>query len=234
MHRFIAEGVPEPGEEVALSADESHHLAKVLRIREGETVVALDGRGRVAEAVVMGVSPKGSRLRIRKLLPALPRPRVHVAFGLSKPPALEFILRRCTEVGTASFRPLLTEHSQRFSSWNESRWEKILREVIKQCESAFFPPLGAPVPLKDWLKQRDSARLLLFCDEGARDASAPLAGASGELEILIGAEGGWSREEAALVRESGAVSLGLGAHRLRAETAALVALTLVKRGIGEL
>jgi 16S rRNA (uracil1498-N3)-methyltransferase len=234
MHRFLVTDAPAPGAQVTLSADESHHLATVLRLGEGEIVVVLDGRGGVAKARVITSSSKASRVQIGELLTPGPKPKVTVAFGLPKAPALEFILRRCAEVGVAALQPLETDKSQRFSSWNSGRWEKILREVAKQCETPYFPKLAEPISLSTWLSSREPSRGLALCDSTDREGRG-LEGLTGDSwDLLIGAEGGWSDAEIKTLSSKGARSIGLGPLRLRTETAALVALVFLKRALSEM
>jgi 16S rRNA (uracil1498-N3)-methyltransferase len=234
MHRFLHPDSLSPATEVTLSADESHHLARVVRIGEGETVELVNGAGFLALATVLRASPKQTRVRIERVTEDRRPPRVHLGFGLPKSTALDFILRRCTEVGVASFQPLVTQHSQSFSSWNQGRWEKIMVEVAKQCQALHFPHVIAPVPLADWLGRRMKERLLLLCDEEDRQAEIASSGSFSEIDLLVGAEGGWSRPEVDALRAAGARAFGLGRQRLRAETAALVSLALVKKLIGDL
>lgn len=234
MNRFLVTERLAPGATLTLSSDESRHLATVLRMEAGETVLVADGKGGVAKATILTASPKGTRVKVTELVPAGPPPKVTVAFGLPKPPALEFILRRCAEVGVEALQPLTTDRSQRFNSWNSGRWEKILREVAKQCEAPFFPSLGEPMSLSDWYASRPAGRQLAVCDDTDRTGKGLAAVKAQACDLLIGAEGGWSEKELLDLSGRGALSIGLGTLRLRTETAALVGLVFLKRALGEM
>lgn len=234
MQRFLVDEAPRPGTEITLSIDESRHLATVLRMEVGETIVVADGRGGVARAVIAAVSSKGTRVQVEALLPVGPPPRVSVVFGLPKPPALEFILRRCAEVGVDCLQPVLTDRSQRFNSWNDGRWGKILREVAKQCETPYFPTLAEPLPLVKWFAAREAGRGLAVCDDADRTGRGLESLSDGKWDLLIGAEGGWSEKETEDLASRGARSIGLGQLRLRTETAALVGLVFLKRALSEM
>lgn len=230
--RFFVDSPLEKGRTVDLPQEEAHHLSRVLRLDAGAQVSLIDGKGKVAKAVLSEVTKRGARAEVLAVDTFANDAKIHLAFALPKAPALEFILRRVTEVGVAEFQPLETQHSLRHSSWNEERWLRILSEVGKQCQEPWFPRLREPLSLAEWLAKRDGGRALLFCHEDIRNA-AP-AKPSGACDVLVGAEGGWSAEESKVIFAAGAVSLGLGRNRLRAETAALVGVTLAKIRAGEL
>ncbi len=232
-NRFLSLEPLNPGARITLSEEESHHLLHVLRLTVGEEILLIDGKGGLAEGKVESAAKRSVAVTVGKIQNIEFQKRVHLVFGVTKAPALEFILHRVTEVGVASFQPLNTQHSLRLSSWNEERWRKIVMETIKQCEESHLPEIYAPLDLKIWLEKRNKDRALFLCDETdreIRDEFVPSQGA----EVLVGPEGGWSSEELELLRHHGAKALSLGVNRLRAETACLVAVTLVKKIFGEL
>ncbi len=234
MHRFLSDERLSAGADVTLSAEESHHLARVVRVGEGEEIVLIDGRGTLARARVTSASPKGCRVRIESIETSVARSLVTVCFGVPKGPALDSIVRRCTEIGTAAFQPLVTRHSLHVKDkdFNAARWQKAVAEVAKQCEELNFPEILPVKSLADWLSSRAPERVLVFCDEAERGAGA--AKLTGACDLLVGAEGGWSDEEREQILAAGAIKFGLGRNRLRAETAAAVGLTLVKARLGEI
>jgi len=234
MHRFLLLETLQVNSEVTLSNEESHHLVKVVRIREGEAIELVNGKGEVATARVIEASARACRVLLNDVRREGLRPCVNVAFGIPKGAAFEFIVRRCTEVGVASLQPLVTHYSLRPQSFNDARWHKVVVEVCKQCEEPYFPQLCDPLSLDAWLAKRDKSRPLLFCHENERETQESLLTGEGGLDLLIGSEGGWANEETEKLLDYGVFPFGLGKNRLRAETATLVALTLVKSKIGEL
>ncbi len=233
MHRFFQSPLPKETAQTTLSADESHHLVHVLRVKEGETVTLVDGKGGRATAEIVKASARGAIATILSVAQEKASTRIHLVFAVSKGPALDFIVRRCTEVGIASLQPIVTAHSSPKNAWNEERWEKVVHEVGKQCQSAWFPTLCPPLSLDSWLTSRERSRLFFYCDENERRAPLGQAG-SVDCDIVVGAEGGWNREEIEKMAKADGKALGLGANRLRAETAALVATVLVKAMLLEL
>ncbi|NDD05631.1 MAG: RsmE family RNA methyltransferase, partial [Proteobacteria bacterium] len=97
--RFLSPDIPIIGESLKLGAEESAHCAKVLRMKPGETICLIDGSGTVAEAVITTVLSKGTEVRIIKKDFYHKKSRITLAFGLTKPQALEHIFRKCTELG---------------------------------------------------------------------------------------------------------------------------------------
>lgn len=222
------------GTEVELSSEESHHLAKVLRMQVGEECELINGLGIVAKAKIQDNHAKRARCLILEVRKEPPLNRIHIAFAIPKSNALDFIIHRCTEAGVGSFQPLVTDHSSKISSWNEDRWERVVLETSKQCQEAYFPVVLNPMGLNSWLlEKRDRERKLIFCDEQARHDVLTNVSTEHQADFLIGSEGGWSETERGLLQKEGR-GLGLGKNRLRAETACLVALTLLKKHWNEL
>lgn len=232
LSRFFYPGDLGCDQEIELSSEESHHIAKVLRLMERAEVEVINGRGSIAIGSVVSISAKRVVVRINSVQTTEKRPRVHVVFAMTKGAAMDFIVHRCTEVGVASFQPVYSQHSLHVSHFNRERWEKVLVEVCKQCQELHSPVLHTPLDFRAWLQKREKAKRLFICDEAQRESSGLKYERDEEVEVLVGPEGGWSREERELFPE--ACFLGLGKNRLRAETAALTATILAKKIIGEL
>ena len=235
MHRFlVSDSSLTAGTQTFLSAEESHHLAKVVRIREGDLVELVNGRGSIAEARVAEASAKRCRVDILSVKSGAAQSRVHVCFSIPKAAAFDFIIHRCTELGVASFQPVVTNYSLRLHTWNETRWQKVISEVCKQCEEPCFPKLHAPVSLDEWLRNRSRERGLVFCHENEREIKQQFPDSPAGYDLLIGSEGGWAADESERLLDYGIIPMGLGKNRLRAEMAALIATTLIKQRMGEL
>lgn len=238
MHRFLLPNNDGArlveGAEAMLSAEESHHLAKVVRIRDGDLIELVNGQGVVAKARVVDASPKRSRVEILSVKALPGQSRVHVCFSVPKAAAFDFIIHRCTELGVASFQPIITNYSLRLHSWNETRWQKVISEVCKQCEEPYFPRLHPPMSIEDWLGKRSRERTLVFCHENERETDEKFPGSPAGFDLLIGSEGGWAADESERLLAYGIIPMGLGKNRLRAEMAAVVGVTLLKQRLGEL
>jgi 16S rRNA (uracil1498-N3)-methyltransferase len=217
---------------VLLNSEESHHLAKVIRLSPGEKICLLNGKGSLQEAEVVDAHPKHSEVRCLGAPQTLATPKITVAFGVGKPAAMEFIVKRCTELGVSKFIPLSTRHSQKLDRWNDERWNRIVLEVCKQNQNPHFPSISVPVNLSTFLDQLTGPGVLF--SEHARRDKRPSWDTTQETTLFIGPEGGWDVSELALFEAKKIPAWGLGDTRLRMETAALTALVLAKAFVGEI
>lgn len=231
--RFLCHGSLAVASEVELSPEESHHLARVLRLDVRAHVSLVNGTGSVAEAVIVEASAKRARCVVNEVRVEPIKNRITLAFAIPKSGALDFIIHRCTELGVSAFQPIVSKHSMAASAWNEERWNRIIIEVSKQCQESHFPTLSSPQPLGAWIRSRKTDRDMVFCDEGDRSGVITFKPGFVGLDLLIGCEGGWSEEDRDCFKNIGH-SLGLGPNRLRAETSSIVALSLLKKLISEI
>jgi len=231
--RFLSAEIPEVGGSLTLSDEQSAHCTRVLRLGSGDCVSIINGKGVLAEGTIAVSHPHKTVVQLNSTENFQRNSHVQLAFGITKPASLELIFRKCTELGTASFQPLITDHSLHPGSWNHDRWYKIVVEACKQSQELWFPEILSPISLKDWLQTRQKNRVLVFCDENFRKSAKELV-SQAPADLLIGPEGGWSETERTLLKEQEPFVLGLGPNRLRAETACVVALALVKMRLGEI
>lgn len=231
-NRYLAPSPFLPGETVELTGDEFHHAVRVARCREGEEIELLDGRGAMALAVVTAISKQSATVRVSATIDedreaAVP---LTLALALIQPEKFELVLQKATELGVARIVPLITEHTEvrgeRIATKRE-RWEKIVLEAVKQSGRSRIPELGEPVGFAHALSHEASP--VIFDADGDDAVRVP-----GQATLFIGPEGGWSPEEIASARSAGAIVRRLGPRRLRAETAAIAALTIVAREVGNL
>ncbi|MBI1859338.1 MAG: 16S rRNA (uracil(1498)-N(3))-methyltransferase [Deltaproteobacteria bacterium] len=227
MNRFLSPQRLTDQSEIRLDETETHHLTHVLRTEAGEKVLLVDGEGGQAVGRVVSTERSGAHIVIQSIERMAKPSHFGLAFGIPKAAALEFILRRCTEIGVTDFQPLVTQHSHPSSFFNADRWKRVVAEVSKQCQRLHFPALLPPLRLGAYLSRRDETTPVYLCSETDREErpSPPKGDAA---EILIGSEGGWSEEELETLKKSGVFLLGLGENRLRTETAALAAAVRIQ------
>jgi 16S rRNA (uracil1498-N3)-methyltransferase len=232
---------------LALVAEESRYLSRVLRYGPGQRFAVADGRGQLWSAVLLA----GSEARLEQPLDqplqrqAVPSPWLELAVAV---PRLDFdvVVRMACELGVDRLQPLVAEHGAVRGSWKANRWQTILREACEQCERLWLPQLLEPLEAITYLSEPRAGLSLLA---STRDAELPLvvaalaqgasfasaepstgasAGASAEeipgVALAIGAEGGWSPPETEAAHAAGWQAVSLGPHILRTSTAAVAGL----------
>ncbi len=231
-HRFHASGPLVAGGRVLLTGEEMHH-ARVTRLREGEEIEIFDGSGRSATGRIVTLGTSGWEVEIVADAPVRESPRkIVLAMAVINLERFELVLQKATELGVVEIVPLLTDRMEirpeRFAGKGD-RWRKIIFEAVKQCGRAVVPTLAGNASLAAVLLRQGTK--IIF------DAGHPISppnDLSDPLILLIGPEGGWSEEELNLAAASGARFEHLGPRRLRAETAAIVATTLIAARYGDL
>lgn len=223
---------------VALDGEESHYLARVLRLRQDDPLEVIDGAGGLW---IARFEPPG-HLRLEPSPPAAQqraRPPRAITLALAVPKRdAELAWRMAVELGATQLQPLVAQRSVVRQGMPLARWRAIVKEATEQCERLWLPELADPEASTTWLAAPRAGVALLACarqqgDEATLPASL-LAGqrlGHGEpLTLAIGPEGGWSPEEEALAREAGWQRLDLGPAILRTATAAVAAVALFSLG----
>ena len=226
LHRIYFEGDLRPGA-LSIGGDEAHHAVRVKRLAIGDRVQVLNGRGRIANAVIVGTGKDGHtwtlRLEVASVDLAPPTtPRLEVCSPAPKGQRLAEMIDALSQVGAAVWSYLETQHSDAEPRPAKmDRLARIAAEASKQCGRA-------------WLLQIGPA--LSFPQALAGDAAVVLADASGEpyraaqtpaIRLLVGPEGGWSPRELQQARAAGLRIARFGPHTMRIETAAPVAAAII-------
>lgn len=239
LHRFHAPPATINGESIELDGAESHHLARVLRLREGETVYAFDGVGNEWECAIATSHRTASRLTIiRPVLERVESPlRLTLAQALVKGEKFDLIVQKATELGVAKIVPLVTDftagrRSEERDETRSQRWQRIALEAVKQCRRRTLVTIERPVTLAELCRNLNEPAFILS-EKGGEPLPATIDPA-GALTMLIGPEGGWSAKELALATTNGLLPLHLGPRILRTETAAITAITLAQYRYGDL
>jgi 16S rRNA (uracil1498-N3)-methyltransferase len=226
------------GEMLKLTSGQTNYLVNVLRLGEGARVLAFNGRDGEFAAVLAGPSRKGLSLVIgAQTRPQETAPDVDFLFAPLKHARLDYLAQKAVEMGARRLRPIVTRRTQ-VSRLNIERLLANAIEACEQCGVVWTPEVEAPEPLERALAGWPAERLLVFCDEEAPQAS-PLdalssATTNGGVGLMIGPEGGFDEDErAAILAVSGVVRLSLGPRVLRADTAAVAALTLIQATLGD-
>lgn len=241
LRRFYVTPGRVAGGVLRLDLQETHHLVRVLRLKVGARVAIGDGQGRVWEAQVESLEPGGARLKVvRELASWGESPLALVlGIGLAKGEAMDTVIRQATEMGVKRILPLVTERCERVTAARaarrQARWQRLAQESLKSCQRSNLPEIDFPEEFAAALAGPEEAKLIFWEEErggglkSCLDQPPPKSA-----RLLIGPEGGFSAGEVDQAREAGYEVVSLGPRRLKVETAALAALTLVQYAWGDL
>src|SRR5437588_6943460 len=207
MHHFVVPPGSLCGDTVAFSPDQGHQIARVLRLRSGDEVIVLDGRGGQyrTRLVVHGTRASGTLLG-----PATgchgPRLRVTVLVAQPRGERWEWLLQKGTEIGVAQFMPVVAHYAQPGTAAVKPRHHVIVREAAEQCRRLLVPSIAVPQPLAVAVRAasgtNEATTVLLW--EGARACPLPealrpaLEHGITDVRLIIGPEGGLHPDEVAL------------------------------------
>ena len=237
LPRFLAPDLGREGESAILSADESHHLVRVLRLVAGDRVAVFDGRGREYAARVERADRMHASVRLLTPIEPKPEPRIPYVLvqALLKGSGMDDIIRDATMVGARAIQPVLTSHVvvKSLKSAVTERWQRVALASAKQCRRAVVPEVLATQPFEQWLASGEhDLRLLLVEPSAGWDARSmrsfvgqpPPASAA----VIVGPEGGFERSEIQDAVDAGCVPVTLGSLTLRADAMALAAGALFR------
>lgn len=222
------------GQAVALSQDQAHYLTGVMRLEAGAPLLLFNGKDGEWRATLAQAGKRNAiavcDVQTRPL--QLP-PDLWLLFAPIKKARTDFIVEKAVELGAARILPVQTRHtnSERI---RQDRLQAHATEAAEQCGATWVPEVTDLQHLDRLLAKWPDDRRLYWCDETALGQPATLAPTPGPAAILIGPEGGFSVDEAARLRaRSNVTPLSLGPRILRADTAAVAALTLWQAACGD-
>jgi 16S rRNA (uracil1498-N3)-methyltransferase len=233
-HRFYYAGHLHDVEgTVELSADESHHLIHVLRLRPGTLVDVFDATGAGFAARVATAEGKVARIELMGPIEQIAAAghRLNIAIAVVKQRAMTLVIEKLSELGVDAVQPLLSERAvagsdiQPHGSTPE-RWQRLAISAAKQCGRNLPLDIRTPSPVADWLKRFKLPAHLAYAHPapGAPSFGQWLSGfpaVSLPLWVAIGPEGGWTPAETDAFEEAGFQAVTLGTLTLRSETAAI-------------
>jgi 16S rRNA (uracil1498-N3)-methyltransferase len=226
------------GGKIALSPEQANYLLNVLRLRNCARVLVFNGRDGEFVANIAEATRKAAALVIGERLRAQEfGPDLDYLFAPLKHMRLDYMAQKAVEMGVRRLKPVMTRRTQA-SRVNLDRLRANAQEAAEQCGVIWLPEILAEETLDKALDHWPAERLLIFCDEDAPQANpiAALAGvtAPASVALLIGPEGGFDEvEREAILRLPNVLRLSLGPRILRADTAAVAALTLVQAQLGD-
>ena len=234
-----------PGQAVHLSPDQAHYLTGVMRLGTGAALLLFNGRDGEWRATLADATKRGAiAIPDAQTKPLHLPPDLWLLFAPIKKARTDFIVEKAVELGAARILPVQTRHtnSERI---RQDRLQAHAVEAAEQCGATYVPEVADLTPLERLLRQWPDERALIWCDEASAGASPSPPGGGGmgwggttcpsaPAAILIGPEGGFSADESAKLRaRPNVTTLSLGPRILRADTAAVAALTLWQASCGD-
>lgn len=234
--RWIAEHWDEAT--AVLTGAQAEHLGRVLRAQPGMEAHVVAG-GHVFHAEIAAVTPDEVRFNLLAELEADPALPITLVVSIFKFDHMEWGIEKATELGVAAIAPVIArrteKHLAQAAAKRVERWRRIAHEAAQQCRRSDVPLIHEPVPLPNRVRATsDATRIVLAEQERSTTLRALVEDAIKEadtqtpvLELAFGPEGGWAPEEEALFDANGWRPASLGPRILRAETAAIAALSVV-------
>ncbi len=232
MTRLVVTGVALRPGRMRVPATAARH-ARVARVKPGEPIELLDLEGAVATGRLVGWDGGACEVEITLVeydRGEPPAPLV-LALGVLHTEAFSWAVAKATELGATVIQPVLCERVQRRDHRSRSeRWRRVVMAAVTQCGRSKPPAVAEPLPLADVCSHAVGVRLV--ADPAGADGPLPPSEAGEGAVVLVGPEGGFTSTEVELIRSSGFARLWLGPRTLRAETAAVAALTLAQQHLG--
>lgn len=231
MHAFYLE--PEKWQELVLTGSEFHHLSKVLRLKAGDEITLLNGKGKEAVCTIKNITKKEAELELRseKTYPEN-KAKITLALGWGKAARRGFMLEKSVELEAHNLWFWQAERSQfPVPKDIKASWQEQLIAGAKQCHNPYLPEISAvPGGVKELIeKSKDfEHKQLLVESDYAHDAflSEKDLGLTGNTICVIGPEGGFTPKEIELLKDAGFKAYTIGDRILRWETAAVLVLGL--------
>jgi 16S rRNA (uracil1498-N3)-methyltransferase len=229
MNYFFQPTLDQSVSEFSLSPEESRHIVKVLRKKEGDTLHVTNGKGYLFTVEITLADPRGCRGRIvgtEKKIAS--RFSLHLAVAPTKRlERYQWFLEKATEIGVHEITPLICQRSERQKA-PADRLQRVMQEAMKQSLRTYLPRLNPEMRFADFLSQQQpSMRFIAHCEEDEKMDLKRRVAPDKDVVVLIGPEGDFTREEIQAAYGQGFLPVSLGESRLRTETAALVACATV-------
>lgn len=243
MRRFFVDAPI--SQTMVLEGTDARHIASVLRMTAGDTVLVSGHNKKTGKAEITEVSSDAVQLRLLEFIEDKTEPplAVYLVQGLAKGDKMDFIVQKAVELGVYGIIPAITEHcvvKYDLAKQTEKviRWQKIAREAAKQCGRSYIPQILPVTRLADVLIQNEFAsasKIMLYEGQASQGLKQALLETKGSTYLLcIGPEGGFSSDEVELCQRHGVKVVTMGPRIMRTETAALAVLSAVMYQCGDL
>jgi 16S rRNA (uracil1498-N3)-methyltransferase len=258
MPRIFLPALSVTDNRVILAGEKAHYLSAVLRCKKGDELIVFDGNGNCVLTAIERVDKREVIAEVIRHFPCDFESPVHIILvqGLLKGEKMDWVIQKTTELGVREIIPVITERSQVRETRKAARWRKIAEEASRQSGRSVVPVVHEPLELKEFLRRNEFNRHgdaetrrcgdvkgFVFWEDGwasFNEAVKKISVSPGHpftvspIHLLIGPEGGFTHDEVALAEENSFLVVSLGKRILRAETAAISAVTLVQFLLGDM
>ena len=216
---------------IILEKSSTHHLLKVLRKKEGDEIILFDGKGNSCLGVISSINRSKLELEIIDIFDRTLRSGIDINLGQSiiKSDPFNFIIQKSTELGVVSFCPLITDHTVIKLKMTKNRtlkWSLIARGACEQCGENWLPIIEGPMKLDKWAEiQRSKIKIVLYPNASNKVSDLDY---KESVSLAIGPEGDFTEYEVDSLAEKGFIPVTIGKRILRAETAAISAISSVR------
>jgi len=227
---------------ISITDEKARYLISVLRCRKGDDLIIFDGKGNCYRTTILKTDRREVIADVIKKFPCDTESHINITLvqGLLKGEKMDMIIQKTTELGVKEIIPVVTERSQLRDTRKVTRWRKIAEEASRQSGRSVIPIIREPVEFKKFLANHDPQYkfqgFIFFEEDGMKlsEAVSSLVSHPSSLFVVIGPEGGFTKEEITIAKGKGLLITSLGKRILRAETAAISAMTLVQYLLGDI
>ncbi|KXX69073.1 16S rRNA (uracil(1498)-N(3))-methyltransferase [Flammeovirga sp. SJP92] len=223
MRLFYHNDINPHQNEVTLSADDSKHIVRVLRMQNAEQLHLMDGKGNRYTCTIIDAHQKKCKVKVDNI-ESLPQTASHIHIGIAPTKnmdRIEFFLEKAIEIGVGKITFFYSKHSER-KQLKLDRLERIAVSAMKQSRKFWTPELSIAPSFKETLAIEADQKFIAYVPTDATENLFQKIKKDQNILVLVGPEGGFSEEEAELAKENGFEWVSLGKERLRTETAGIV------------
>ena len=233
--RFFVKSIINLSQVIPLEKEQNLHLVKVLRKKEGDSVTLFNGMGREYYGKIIKASLRKSEILITSFSPETRAPvkKIHLGLCILKKDAMNRSISRSIELGVHEITPIHSEFctvSEKLITRRAANWRKVAISASEQCGLNLIPSINPVCSLKEWILGT-SGKKLMAIQSGEKLKKDFLR--SNSVSLLVGPEGGFSEDEIKHIEEDQVKKFSLGKRTLRAETAPIVAISVIHSLSGE-
>ena len=240
MQRLFLPGILSEKDLITIKGDKARYLSAVLRCSAGDQILITDDKGNSYSARIVNISGREATVEILGKQPLNRESPLHITLlqGVLKGVKMDLVIQKTTELGVNKIIPVITERSQLRETRKLPRWQKIAEEASRQSGRNIIPAISKPVEFDRIFDQSEiiSGKGIIFWEEGG-DKLSEIMGRftpTDSIVLFTGPEGGFSEKEVEAATKNGFAVASLGRRILRAETAAIIVVSIIQYILGDL